>query len=238
MSASGSHLREGSAVDAEARRSSAPRARRRTGFAGDRRVRGFSLVEAMVSAGIVGVMLVASVNLLSSAARTRTADNNRRAALLLAQNLISEVQQQAYKDDSPLGLLFGPELTETTRADYDDVDDYRNYTEKPPKYRDGTPIPDYTGWQRKVNVSWVYPDTLNEALTDTGLVLVDVRVTDPRGVERSVQALRAERAVPAEPPAEGATWVNWVEVELQVDGDPPRHVLTGVQTVAAPLTPR
>ena len=90
------------------------------------RAAGFSLVEAMVSAGIVGVMLVASVNLLGSAARTRVADNNRRAASLLAQQLMSEVQQHAYKDESLTALLFGPELGEDSRAKYDDVDDYNN----------------------------------------------------------------------------------------------------------------
>lgn len=198
--------------------------------------RGFSLVEAMVSAGIVGVMLVASVNLLSSAARTRSADNNRRAALMLAQHLMSEVQQQPYKDASPLNLLFGPEAMEINRTDYDDVDDYKNYMEKPPLYRTGLPIPDYGAWQRKVKVRWVNPGSLTESLVDTGLVMVEVKVTDARGIETSVSALRAERAAPADPPLAGSTWVNWMEVELQVDGDPPRHVITGAQTVVGPPT--
>jgi type II secretory pathway pseudopilin PulG len=230
MSEPAIHPREGTPA-------AAARATTRAAAGRMRRARGFSLVEAMVSAGIVGVMLVASVNLLSGAARTRTADNNRRAALLLAQHLISEIQQQPYKDESPLGLLFGPEASETTRALYDDVDDYHNHTEKPPKYRDGTAIPDYTDWQRKVKVMWVSPDTLSQSLTDTGLALIEVRVTDPRGVERAMVALRSERAATAEPPPSGSTWVNWVEVELQVDGDPPRHVLTGVHPAGAPVTP-
>jgi type II secretory pathway pseudopilin PulG len=198
--------------------------------------RGFSLVEAMVSAGIVGVMLVASVNLLSSAARTRSADNNRRAALMLAQHLMSEVQQQPYKDASPLNILFGPEAMEVSRADYDDVDDYRNYTEKPPLYRTGLPIPDHGAWQRKVKVKWVNPGTLTDSLVDTGIVMIEVRVTDPRGIETAISALRAERAAPADPPLAGSTWVNWMEVELQVDGDPPRHVITGAQAVVRPPT--
>lgn len=196
--------------------------------------RGFSLVEAMVSAGIVGVMLVASVNLLSSAARTRASDNNRRAAMLLAQHLLSEVQQLPYKDESLLGLLFGPELSENSRADFDDVDDYKSYNEKPPAYRNGTPITDYSKWQRKVRVQWVHPDTLTEAITDTGLVLIEVKVTDPRGVDTSVYALRSERAAAADPPVDGTTWLNWIDVELEVGGESPRHVVTGVHPVARP----
>ena len=214
--------------DAAARAALLPR--RATG------ARGFSLVEAMVSAGIVGVMLVASVNLLSSAARTRAADNNRRTALFLAQQLMAEVQQQPYKDDSPLNLVFGPELGESLRTSFDDVDDYNNYREKPPLDRNGAAMPDFSRWQRQVKVKWVDPDTLGSAGTDTGLVSIEVRVTDPRGIDTSVWALRSERAVPADPPLAGSTWVQISDVELQVSGNTPRHVVTGVNTVARPTT--
>lgn len=199
------------------------------------RARGFSLVEAMVSAGIVGVMLVASVNLLSSAARTRASDGSRRSAVLLAQQLITEVQAQPYKDESETGLLFGPELGEDSRAEYDDADDYKNHLEQPPVQRDGTAMPDYSGWKRQVKVTWVYPDSLAESLTDTGLVMIEVKVQDPRGVETSVSVLRAERAAPADPPLAGSTWVEWAEVELHAGGDVPRRAVTGIHPVARPI---
>ena len=199
------------------------------------RARGFSLVEAMVSAGIVGVMLVASVNLLSSAARTRASDSNRRTAVLLAQQLMAEVQQQPYKEPSLVNILFGPELGENARTDYDDVDDYKNYNEKPPLDRTGAVMTDYAKWQRKVRVKWVSPDTLTESLTDTGLVMIEVRVADPRGAETALYALRAERAWPADAQTSGATAVTYTEVELQVAGQTPRHVVTGVSPVSRPL---
>src|SRR5215207_5086517 len=145
-----------------------PAAPRTARPAARRRARGFSLVEAMVSAGIVGVMLVASVNLLGSAAKTRVTDNNRRTALALAQQLISEIQPLPYKDDSLTGILFGPELGESGRGSFDDVDDYENYREKPPEERDGTVMAGYDGWQRKVKIDWVDPNTLAESLVDTG----------------------------------------------------------------------
>ena len=213
-----------------------PAAPRPGGRAAGRPARGFSLVEAMVSAGIVGVMLVASVNLLGSAAKTRVTDNNRRTALALAQQLISEIQPLPYKDDALTAVLFGPELGEGDRSSYDDVDDYENYREKPLEERDGSVMAAYASWQRKVKVVWVDPDTLAESLLDTGLVKIEVRVTDPRGVETSVYALRAERAVIAEPPAPGSTWVQWTGIELEVGGDPPRHVITGVNPIAMPTT--
>jgi type II secretory pathway pseudopilin PulG len=200
------------------------------------RARGFSLVEAMVSAGIVGVMLVASVNLFGSAAKARVVDNNRRTALLLAHQLMSEVQQQPYKDESLLALLFGPELLETKRSDFDDVDDYNDYREKSPLDRSGTPIPGYTGYERRVRVEWVHPDTLSNAGTDTGLVRIEVRVTDPRGVETRVFALRSEHAVPVDPQPTGSTWVQWTGVELEVGGTTPRRATSGVNPVTLPRT--
>ena len=215
--------------------------RRSAGRAGAARgARGFSLVEAMVSAGIVGVMLVASVNLLSSAARTRVTDSNRRTALLLAQQLLSEVVAQPYKDELLNILVFGPESGEDSRAAYDDVDDYRNHLDKPPKDRAGVAISGYSAWKRKVKVVWVSPTvtagTLTESLVDSGLVRVEVTVTDPRGVETVVSALRAERAAPADAPAPGSTWVQWTDIELEVGGKAPRRVVTGVNAVTRPPT--
>jgi type II secretory pathway pseudopilin PulG len=199
------------------------------------RARGFSLVEAMVSAGIVGVMLVASVNLLSSAARTRVADGNRRTAGLLAQQLMSEILTQPYKDESLLNLTFGPELGENLRTDFDDVDDYKNYMERPPKDHNGLLMTGYDLWKRKVKVTWVSPDTLSESLLDTGLVRVEVTVIDPRGVETTVSALRSERAVPADAQPSGTTWLQFTDVELEVGGDAPRRSVTAVNTIMRPL---
>ena len=196
--------------------------------------RGFSLVEAIVSAGIVGVMLVASVNLLSSAARTRVADGNRRTGNLLAQQLMSEILTQPYKDESPINLLFGPELGEGDRPAFDDVDDYKNYMERPPKDRNGAPIAGFDGWKRKVKVAWVTPGTLTESLLETGLVRIEVTAQDPRGVETTVAALRAERAVPADAPPPSSTWLQMTDVQLEVGGDAPRRSVTAVSTIMRP----
>jgi hypothetical protein len=190
----------------------------------------------MVSAGIVGVMLVASVNLFGGAAKTRAADNSRRTALLLAHQLISEVQQQPYKDDSLLALLFGPELGETKRGEFDDVDDYNDHRENSPTDRSGAAIPGYTGYERRVRVEWVDRTTLQKAGSDTGLVKIEVRVTDPRGVETTVYALRSEHAAPVEAQPAGSTWVQWSGVELEVGGDSPRRATGGVNPVTLPLT--
>jgi type II secretory pathway pseudopilin PulG len=199
---------------------------------------GFSLVEAVVAAGIVGLMLVASINLFGSAVRTRAVDNDRRTALMLANELISEIQQQAYKDENLGALLFGPELGEpgTTRANFDDVDDYDRFQEKPPKLKDGTTLVGYETWMRTVKVTWVRPADLSPALLDSGLVLIEVTVTDPKNRVTTVSALRSASMTADAPPA-GTTALLWAGVELEAGGDTPRRATGGVNLVTQPPTP-
>jgi len=203
------------------------------------RRRGFSLVEAVVAAGIVGLMLVASLNLLAGAARTRIADNDHRTALMLAQQLMAEVQQQPYKDESITGLLFGPELGESsggTRANFDDVDDYNNFQEKPLLLKDGSPLIGYEAWTRKVKVTWVQPGTMTASLTDSGLELIEVRAIDPKGKETAVYALRSAYTA-VDPPPSGTTAILWTGIELEVGGATPRRTAVGMTMLARPQSP-
>jgi type II secretory pathway pseudopilin PulG len=200
---------------------------------------GFSLVEAIVATGIVALMLVAALNLVAGAARARAADGDHRAALMLAHQLMGEVQQQPYKDESLLGLLFGPEAGETptpTRADFDDVDDYHNFMEKPPALKAGTPLAGFDGWKRRVKVEWVDPQTLSDSLVDTGLVRLEVRVTDPQGREISVYAYRSAHMT-AGAPAAGTNALVWTGIELEADGETTRQATAGVGLVTLPTTP-
>ena len=199
---------------------------------------GFSLVEAVVAAGIVGLMLVASINLFGSAVRTRAADNDRRSALMLANQLISEIQQQPYKDESITALLFGPELGEGggTRANFDDVDDYDGFQEKPPRLKDGTTLAGYETWTRSVKVTWVQPGDLLPALLDSGLERIEVTVTDAKKRTTIVSALRSSSMTGDAPPA-GSTALLWTGVELNAGGDTPRQATGGVNLVSLPLTP-
>lgn len=192
----------------------------------------------MVAAGIVGLMLVASLNLLGGAARARLADNDRRTASMLAQQLMAEVQQQPYKDESITALLFGPELGESTgtRAAFDDVDDYDKFQETPPRLKDGTELVGYVGWKRKVKVTWVQPGSLATSNTDSGLELVEVVVTDPQGKASSVFALRSAYLV-ADPPPSGTTSLLWTGIELESGGEAARRTTAGVGLLIQPPTP-
>ena len=205
---------------------------------------GFSLVEALVAAGIVGLMLVASMNLLTGAVRARAADNDHRTALMLAQQLMAEIQQQSYKDPTALGLVFGPEPGEWTpppagpgdRSAFDDVDDYNGFVEQPPRLKDGTLLSGYGTWKRTVTVKWVQPAGLGTSLTDTGLELIKVSAVDSRGRETAVTALRSAYTATDPPPA-GTTSLLFTAVELDAGGTTPRLATGGAVMLAQPKTP-
>ena len=139
-------------------RASAPRRetlRRRTGL---------TLVEVVVSTLIVGVMTVAALNALGAATRSSRTAGDRAIALGLADDLMAEILATAYSDPDETPE-FGPEDSESasTRADFDDVDDFHGWNRMPPESRDGIALPDRDDWRRRVIVTRVVPANPTQA---------------------------------------------------------------------------
>ncbi|MHC5022365.1 MAG: prepilin-type N-terminal cleavage/methylation domain-containing protein [Planctomycetota bacterium] len=179
--------------------------------------RGFTLVEVVVATVIVGVMILAALTTLGATARSRQVQTNTGRGLSLARHLMSEILAQAYEDpdDAP---VFGREGGESgsSRADWDDVDDYHGFSETIPHSRDGAMMDWAAGWSREVAVSFV--DLANmqpSGPTETGLKLVRVTVTAPNGEQTSLSGLRASFGAMEQPPPVDMTYVTWVGVEIQ-----------------------
>lgn len=142
--------------------------------------RALTLVEAVVSIAIIGVMLVAALNTVGASQTTQKKMGDRNRAMLLAQDLMSEIFQQSYiEPDEPDGLI-GPEAEENSlkRDLFDDVDDYDGWSASPPEQKDGTALSDFDGWRRSVAVDWVNPaNAAEEQGADTGVKRITVSVT-------------------------------------------------------------
>ena len=113
--------------------------------------RGLSLIEVVASTLIVGVMAVAALNSLGAATRSSNSIGNRAVALGLADELMSEILQAAYREpDGAAGM--GADTGETSGpcSVFDDVDDYQGWNKSPPQYRDGTTMPDRADWRHRV----------------------------------------------------------------------------------------
>ncbi len=151
---------------------------------------GFTLVEAVMSMLIVGLMLVAALNTVgaSKIAQSRNAEQN--LGPMLAEDLLTEILGQVYEepDDTP---EFGRESEPGgDRNDWDDVDDYNGWSASPPQNKDGTDIPDLAGWGRSVTVVFVNPGLVDTSASDIGHKRIHVTVTHNGRVVSELWGLR------------------------------------------------
>lgn len=155
-----------------------------------------TLAEAIVSILIVGVMLVAALNTVGASKMGQKKTGNRAKGTPLAQQLMSEILRQSYEEQSETPA-FGRETSElsTSRAEYDDVDDYDGWSASPPQRKEGTVIPGLEGWTRSVNVAWVDPADLSQEVGfDTRVKRITVAVVQDGVVVASMVALRTAAA--------------------------------------------
>lgn len=142
-----------------------------------RRTLGFTLVEAVISIVLVGLLLVAAINTLGASALSKRNIEHQALGYPLAQDLMTEILIQAYEE--PVDAInFGRESGEGggSRANWDDVDDYDGWSARPPKAKDGVTLYGYDQWTRSVVVAFVKPTSLNNISADTGVKRITVMV--------------------------------------------------------------
>jgi len=162
------------------------------------RTRAFSIAETFVCIVLVSGLLVAALNTVGATAQGHALMSAQGKGQLLAADLMSEILTKAYEEPSGPSM-FGPEVAEptTSRAAFDDVDDYHNWNEIPPQKADGTALPDLAGWRRTVTIVRVNPDNPSAvSMTDQGAKRITVEVLFQG---RQVASLVACRT--GEPPA-------------------------------------
>lgn len=132
-----------------------------------KRTRALSLVESAVSIVLVGVVVVAALNTVGSTKSTEAKVTNGQQGMLAAEELLNEIMQKDYADQTSGANSFGLEVGENSgnRRYFDDVDDYDGLVEDPPKEPDGTDIDSLKNWRQIVDVSWV---ALNNLETPVG----------------------------------------------------------------------
>lgn len=155
---------------------------------------GFSLIEAVISILIVGIMLVAALNTIGASKLSTVRVQEQVTGEMLAEELMSEIMLQAFEDPSETPV-FGPEVTENLkkRKLWDDVDDYDGWSASPPEEKDGTPLADMDDWSRQVTVTPVVrvtPDVEN--LVSKKTLHVKVTVTHQGRVVATLSTLRTD----------------------------------------------
>lgn len=159
---------------------------------------GITLVEVVISLGIIAVMFAATMHTVAGAKATTTIDERRATAQLLAHDLLATVFAKEYEDASVLPA-FGREPLEVlvAKPDLDDVDDFNGWSESPPQDESGNVIPGYSGWSRTVQVTRVMlesPDT--EELMESGGKRIEVIVRFAGKELARSAAIRSDRPPP------------------------------------------
>ncbi len=118
--------------------------------------RGLSQVEVVISTIIVGVLMVSSFTTIAASRRSQVSESNEVRGLAIADALLAEIAQLPMREPS-CDCGYGAEAGETgtNRLNFDDVDDYRNLNDSPPKSRNGTAIAGYTDLTRSVAIDYV-----------------------------------------------------------------------------------
>ncbi len=154
----------------------------------------FTIVETVISTVIVAVMFVAALNTVGASRLTQYRASLVSRGRLLAESLMSEILQQDYQEPDEVPA-FGRESGElaTTRAAYDDVDDYHGWSASPPVGKDGTPLTNTTGWVRTAQVQWVDPANPTQTVaTESGVKRIMVTVAYNDVPQATLVALRTD----------------------------------------------
>jgi type II secretory pathway pseudopilin PulG len=154
----------------------------------------FGLVEVVIATLIVGVMLVAAMNVFGAFVRGQQRLANQSRGWLLAQELASEILATQYEEPDATPT-FGRETGESTlsRTAYDDVDDYDGWECAPPENRDGTSIGELAQWRRTATVDWVsLSDPSVAVANEQGLKRIEIAVYFQDELVAQLTALRAK----------------------------------------------
>jgi len=192
------------------------------------------------SSVLVGVLGVAALNTVGSSVRTWRITGDQYGGTAIAKQLMAEVLGQNYEDPDETPV-YGHEASEsqspTSRGDFDDTDDFDDWSASPPQLKDGTDMTEYTGWTREVIVQKVDPQgmaVLPDGATDQMLRCVTVTVTDPSGKATTLVGHRANGGMLEQTAGADVTVVNWIGSELRLgSSDANSHTGTVVLNHAA-----
>jgi Tfp pilus assembly protein PilV len=157
--------------------------------------RGLSLIEVVTSTLLVALVLLGAMDMLGAVTRGRVSTSEQIRGDMLAQHLMTEILSKAYVDSSS-SPLFGPESGEAigSRYYFDDVDDYHLWTSAPPRYRDGTAMPNTSGWEHSVAVDYVtIANPSLPTLVDTGIKRITVTIERNNRTVARLVALRTDK---------------------------------------------
>jgi MSHA pilin protein MshD len=156
--------------------------------------RGATLVELVMTIVIISVAIAGVVGAFALITGRSADPLNQTRAVALAQLYMDEILTRKYDDATPQGgfpkytgaCTIGPEGSES-RAIFNDVDDYHNTSDSPPRDAEGA-LTGYQGFSVFVQVACAGNEV---GIPDADAKRIDITVTAPGGQTFGFSAYRA-----------------------------------------------
>lgn len=146
-----------------------------------RRVRGFTLIEALVATSVIGLGVAAVLVSAGSGTRVNYAGQQLTQATFLAQELREWTLRLPFSDTDSWDQNKAP--GQEAAGTFDDLDDLDGTLFTPPRDGQGNDIAGMPGWSQSVELTWPDPDDLTATLAppilakDGQIIYVDVTIS-------------------------------------------------------------
>jgi len=151
--------------------------------------KGFTLVELIITIILTGLAMVMFSGIYASTQLKSISPVTQVKAAELAQSYLEEISLRRFDENSPIGNrlrcdqvsqptcsnTLGSEVSEL-RVNFDDVDDYNNLNESPPKDTLGNVRSGFNGFSTSISVSYAGSD---QGFSTRDLKKIQVTITSP-----------------------------------------------------------
>lgn len=143
------------------------------------RRRGFTLIEATVATGVIGIGIAALMTAIGSNTRSHGMGKQTTEAVFMAQAIREWTMRLPFTDldEGDAGNPPGPDGVDP-QVFVDDLDDLMGVTYSPPRDAYGVVMPDTADWSQTITLTWRDPDdldtTVDAGASDTVHVQVDI----------------------------------------------------------------
>ena len=161
-----------------------------------RHAAGFTLVEALIASAVLSFVVAAITQAIAAGHGQTHAALHAGRAVELGGAMLEEVLSKPWHDPDGESAP-GPDDGEASRDDFDNLDDYHDYTEDPGELTDHIGAAYGEHHQRFARAVRVSQHTVSGALGDRRGVLITVTVSDETGRKWIVTRFVAESAATA-----------------------------------------
>lgn len=155
--------------------------------------RGVTLIECAGASIILGIMITAGLRAAAGAGASQATSARALNGSLLAESLMNEILERAYSEpDGASGMGIDSGETASDKSTFDDVDDFHNWAESPPRSPDGSIAPNMAQWARSAKVfRAVVASPETSTGTETGLKRIEVTVSYAGKIVCALTGLKA-----------------------------------------------